>query len=462
MSSSSSGSSDRAQLLVLAGIILALGYVGLTLVAQDVANLGFQTAREEVRSLVREYDNAKDRFGDGLEHAANDGNHSTVEHYLIERAFENLTSNYTELEASRRTHFDADLGEVQTLSGRDVKANVTLTFRDEFTRVNEQTNVTFPLYLADEWWDTSWAFRLPVTLDARLLDRTNYGLELTLNLTEARERAGRPGSVDADSVRVVEVSESGTVLGEAPRGVQEMPGFDAAADARVYVAFNVTDETPERTKRYYHVYFDEDVPTQASDDVLRLNATFEDDDQDVDPHWTPGSEATDGTHAHTGERSWRAADGDTITHSLDDEFHGVVDGWFFDPDPSDTDVHTWMEVELNNTNGTDPVTFALGVDGSGNYSTDNNGTIRDASLPREPGWHRFTFVLNQSNIDLYVDQKRVLANLTGDPYRYQEVHLTHDSGTLDTWFDDVRVLEGVTVSRVHPMESVVRWPHWTR
>lgn len=470
MSSSASGSSDEGQLLVLAAIILAISFVALTMITQDVANTGFDTVREEARSLVREYDNAKDRFGTGLAHLSNHGNHSDDPNrfdYLVQRGFDRLKANYTELEASRRTHLEAELVSVSNPQDRRAEAEVDLVFEDEFTRVNETVTFPFDLYLADDWWDTRWDFRIPVSVDTRLLARHHYGVELTLNLTKARERADSPGKVEADSIQVVRVQDDGTVVGNVTRGVQKLPGFDNQTDARVMVVWDLGADVPQQTTRYYHVYFDEDTPTAPPRGVLNFADSFED-GTTLGSDWSPSGSSTDDTHAHSGNRSWKADGGETPSHFLSEEFDGVVDVWYYDEDPNDLDVDAWMEVHVNNTNNGTTLSFGLGADqgvgGGRNYSAflDNaasNPQFQDTHFPRSEGWHRFTFAMNATRMHMYIDKKRVLANQTLAPYKYLEVEMVHGGGTADVWFDDVRIYEGVSVSRVHPVFTVQRWPH---
>lgn len=469
MSSSSSGSSDRGQLLLLAAIILAIAFVGLTMIGQEIADTGFQTTREEARSLVREYDNAKHRFGVALEHHVNSGNHSDATTFLVERGFEALTANYTQLEASRRTHLAADLNEVVTVAGnREATANVTLTFQDEFTRVEEVTNFSFPVFLADDWWDPSWENRLPLTVDTRLLTRKNYTVEVDLNLTRELQRMDRPGSVDTDSIQVVRHDSAGAVVGNVTRGVQRLPGFDADDDARVRVVFRMDGTVLQRTERFYQIYFDSSAPEAPPEGVLELADSFE--RAHVEPEWTadPSSaNETDGDRAHTGDRAWNASDGDEIRHDLPGDFRGVVDAWWYDADPTSTETEAWVLVEAVAENGT-TVPFRVGVDGSvnqgRNVTAEIDGEIIDTGVPRSEGWNRITFVLNRTRMDMYFGQKRVATNETLGAYNLDAVVLEQPDGggTDPARFDDVRIYRDGTVSRVHPVHRVVRWPQWTR
>lgn len=470
MSSSSSGSSDRGQLLVLAAIVLAIAYVGLTMISQEVADTGFQATREETRSLIREYDNAKHRFGVALEHHTNDGNHSDGAGYLVRRGFDDLAVNYTELEASRRTHLDVELNYVDTGgSGRETTANVSLTFQDEFTRVDETANFSFPVFLADDWWDTRWEFRFPVVIETRLLDRKNYTVELDLNLTLARERAGRPGSVDADSVQVVRVTEGGAIVDNVTRGVQRLPGYDAADDARVHVVFRMDGTVEERTRRFYHVYFDGSEPEAPPTGVVELADSFE--RSRVDPTWTPdppSANGTDTSRAHLGERSWVADDGDQIRYDMPGEFRGVVDGWWYDGSPDSDQTEAWMRVDTENLDTGETVPFRVGANGTindgRNFTAEIDDRVIDTGVPRSEGWHRLTFVLNATRMDIYVDRKRVATNETLAAYNYTGVVLEQPdgSGTDPARFDDVRIYRDGTLSRVHPVHRTVRWPQWTR
>lgn len=469
MSSSSSGSSDRGQLLLLAAIILAIAFIGLTMIGQEVADTGFQATREEARSLVREYDNAKHRFGIALEHHVNSGNHSDAVGFLVERGFDDLVGNYTELEASRRTHFDAELNYVTpAATTREATANVTLTFQDEFTRVEETANVSFPVFLADDWWDTRWNQRLPLTVDTRLLPRKNYTVEVDLNLTRQAERLGRPGSIDVDSIQVVRVTAAGSILDNVTRGVQELPGYDAGSDARVRVVFQMDGTVLQHTRRFYHIYFDSTAPDTPPKGVIELADSFE--RTYVEPDWTADPQSangTDGGRAHLGDRAWVGDDGDEIRYDMPGTFRGVVDAWWYDADPSSSNTEAWVKVETLDENGT-MVPFRVGVNGTvnegRNVTVEIDGRVIDTGVPRSEGWHRITLVLNRTRMDMYFDRKRVATNQTLGPYDLSAVVLEQPdgNGADQARFDDVRIYRDGTVSRVHPVHRVVRWPQWTR
>lgn len=475
MSSSSSGRSDRGQLLVLAALLLAIAYVGLTMIGQEVADTGFQATREETRSLVREYDNAKHRFGVALEHHVNAGNQSDAAAYLVRRGFGHLVGNYTELEASRRTHLDADLNYVaEAATTRQATANVTLTFEDEFTRVQETANFSVPVFLADGWWDSRWENRLPLVVDTRLLNRKNYTVEVDLNLTRQLERMGRPGSVDADSIQVVQVTASGSVVGSLTRGVRTLPGYDADDDARVRVVFRMDGTVLQRTERFFHIYFDSSVPEPPPSGVIAFADSFE--RASVNPEWDadpPSANGTDAGLARSGDRSWVADDGDEIRRDLVGDHRGVVSGWWHDPDPVSDRTEAMMRVEtevvesLSIPVGT-IVPFRVGVNGTvndgRNYTVQVDDEVTDTGVPRSEGWHRFTFVLNATRMDIYVDRKRVVTNETLGSYNLSAIELEQPDGNGDdpARFDDIYVYRDGTVSRVHPVHRIVRWPQWTR
>lgn len=468
---------DAGQLLVLAAIILAVAYVGLTMISQDLANTGFDAVREEARSLVREYDNAKSRFGVALEHLSNHGNHSDAarpdrETYLVQRAFDRLLGNYTALEASRRTHLSATLVSVTPWTGRQVNASVDLLFQDEFTKVREDVTFRYPLYLADDWWDPDGAgsleydYRIPVHVNTRLLDRTDYGIEVEVNLTKALERVGHGGTaVASQSIRVVEMNAEGTSnTAVTPRGVWNLTGYDATTDARVLVVWQMDGKREERTDAWFYIYFDDTAQGSPSNGTLRLLDSFE--RADIGPDWSPASQDTDTGQARTGTRSWRSHAGQDAVYDIESHlglFDGLVDLWFYDPGPATTNVDAWANVTMNHTGDPTDLHVAVGLDedvSTQNYSIYAPwlGGPSDTHFPRSEGWHRITVSMNETDLNVYLDQKRLTLNETLAPYQFRTLTITHASGHADTWWDDVAISEDVIVSRVHPVDMVVRWP----
>ena len=111
------------------------------------------------------------------------------------------------------------------------------------------------------WWDATWDFRVPVTVSPGDTARSDKTVEVLLNFSELMRNAGNGGpSFDPNSVRVVEVDASGTVIdANVARQVDPAEGYSAAVNAKANVIFTMTGTTNPETSRTYHVYFDKTV-----------------------------------------------------------------------------------------------------------------------------------------------------------------------------------------------------------
>jgi len=108
------------------------------------------------------------------------------------------------------------------------------------------------------WWNPTWDFRVPVTVSPGATDRTNKMVEVLLNFSELMRNAGSGGpSFDPNSVRVVEVDGTGTVIdADVPLQLDPADGYNAVDNAVADVVFMLKGTTPANTSRTYHIYFD--------------------------------------------------------------------------------------------------------------------------------------------------------------------------------------------------------------
>ena len=112
-------------------------------------------------------------------------------------------------------------------------------------------------YAAGSWWDTQWSYRLPLTVNANGVTRTNKPVEARLNFTQLLAAANGSGTFDPNSVRVLEVDSNGNLLdANVPFQFDPATDYNATTKASGTLVFMMTGTTSSGGLRYYHVYFD--------------------------------------------------------------------------------------------------------------------------------------------------------------------------------------------------------------
>lgn len=112
--------------------------------------------------------------------------------------------------------------------------------------------------LADgDWWNTAWAYRVPVTFDAAGYAREDKPADVELDFTALLDDAGLSGALDVDSLRVVEVDAQNHVLDDnVPFQFDKAAGFQPTKKAKGTLIVLLQGKTAAGETRRYHVYFD--------------------------------------------------------------------------------------------------------------------------------------------------------------------------------------------------------------
>ena len=109
------------------------------------------------------------------------------------------------------------------------------------------------------WWNNQWEYRLPFSIDADGYARTDLVAEIGVNLTDLLGELGVSGTVNLDSLRLVEINNTGSVLDAAvPFQFDKVGSFDPVLNARGELIFQMTGSTAANATRYYDLYFDTD------------------------------------------------------------------------------------------------------------------------------------------------------------------------------------------------------------
>ena len=65
---------------------------------------------------------------------------------------------------------------------------------------------------AAPWWDDAWPYRFDVSVDTAGVARSNKTVDAQVNFTDVLDALGEPGRLDPNTIRVVEIDETGGVI----------------------------------------------------------------------------------------------------------------------------------------------------------------------------------------------------------------------------------------------------------
>ncbi len=109
----------------------------------------------------------------------------------------------------------------------------------------------------DGWWDSTWAYRVPVTVSANSFSRNNKPVEVPINFTTLLNSLGKSGSLDPNSIRVIEVDNADNTLNaNVPFQFDKGAGYNAATNAEGTVVFLMEGNTGGGQARRFQIYFD--------------------------------------------------------------------------------------------------------------------------------------------------------------------------------------------------------------
>jgi len=107
------------------------------------------------------------------------------------------------------------------------------------------------------WWRMEWAYRVPITVNASGHVRTDKPVEAALNFTALLAALGDSRVLDLNSIRVVEVTGTGSLVDAAvPFQFDKDTAYNATNNASGVLVFIMQGNTPADAVRFYHVYFD--------------------------------------------------------------------------------------------------------------------------------------------------------------------------------------------------------------
>lgn len=62
------------------------------------------------------------------------------------------------------------------------------------------------------WWNPTWGYRVPVMVNANSFSRNDKPVEVPINFTSLLNTLGKSGSLDPNSIRVIEVDNADNTL----------------------------------------------------------------------------------------------------------------------------------------------------------------------------------------------------------------------------------------------------------
>ncbi|MEM5799496.1 MAG: hypothetical protein QXZ43_02425, partial [Candidatus Aenigmatarchaeota archaeon] len=108
----------------------------------------------------------------------------------------------------------------------------------------------------DEWWNTTWHYRVKIEINATKFDRLDWPIEKELNLTQILLQNNFNGTIDLNSTRVFEYNKNGKLMYEVPSQFDPSDDFNATNNAVGILSFIMNGSTPPYQKRIYYLYFD--------------------------------------------------------------------------------------------------------------------------------------------------------------------------------------------------------------
>lgn len=108
----------------------------------------------------------------------------------------------------------------------------------------------------DEWWNISWNHRVMLVVNSTAYDRTDWIIETNINFTGLLEQSGLSGTLDSNSVRVLEYNSLGNVSHEIPSQFDHGDNYNASTNAFGTILFAMNGTSTANSNRSFYVYYD--------------------------------------------------------------------------------------------------------------------------------------------------------------------------------------------------------------
>lgn len=132
-----------------------------------------------------------------------------------------------------------------------------LLFAAQPTGAERQADARSAAGSLEDWWNNNWDYRVLISVNTGDFARRDKPVEAGINFTQLLTSVGRSGSLDTNSIRVVEIDENNAVIDDAVIYQFDPVGsFEPETNASGTLIWLLKGDTPPAVTRRYHVYFD--------------------------------------------------------------------------------------------------------------------------------------------------------------------------------------------------------------
>ena len=135
---------------------------------------------------------------------------------------------------------------------------------------------------ANPWWDSGWRYRVHVTVSANGQTRYDRPAETAINFTQVLTSLGKSGSLNENSIRVIETNAAGAIQNTAvPFQFDKDPTYNASTAASGTIIFMMGGTTASAATRYFDLYFETNgaIPPTTVPSLVNLDQNASDEGQ---------------------------------------------------------------------------------------------------------------------------------------------------------------------------------------
>ena len=122
--------------------------------------------------------------------------------------------------------------------------------------INNYFSLTSSQEYDEHWYNSSWHYRIKITVNTSDYNRTDWPIEVPLNFTDLLEQINISGTFDENSTRVYEVNGSGDILYEMTSQFDKALVYNAQNNAVGEVVFLLNGTVPKETAKTFYIYYD--------------------------------------------------------------------------------------------------------------------------------------------------------------------------------------------------------------
>ncbi|RKY41417.1 MAG: hypothetical protein DRP85_06410, partial [Candidatus Makaraimicrobium thalassicum] len=162
----------------------------------------------------------------------------------------------------------------------NINAKLNVITQNKTYGPNEYINLTrYP----QNWWNTSWNYRIPITVSTGNHDRNDTIISAYFNFTQRLSALGVQETFDNYSIRLIEYSGD-NALHELNSTFKNSTDYNAAANAVGEVIFSLNGTNLKNTERTFHIYFDttNDPKSAPNYDMSYINSKITPSGESVD------------------------------------------------------------------------------------------------------------------------------------------------------------------------------------